>query len=95
MLNLIAQTGALPWDGTPFGSVMLVLLGILGTFTITLFVSIRAQNRAQLVLLTQLKAAVMPDGRAGLVERVEQLEINTAVLTRDFRARVSEPKEAG
>ena len=84
----IFATDSVPFTATLIGGIILLLLGGLISFLFayvpTKFKQSRDELLKQTVILTELQISVSPQGRKGLVERVETLEANLSVLAREL-----------
>lgn len=75
-----------PFFASGAGAVTLVLIGALAAGAVSWYLSYRKDVRDQNKLLWTLRNAIVPDGRAGLVERVERLESNLNECSRELEA---------
>lgn len=85
---------ALVRTGQPFfqssaGALSLLLLGALLTGAVSWFLTYRRDVRQQNRVLFRLSDAIMPEGRMGLVERVERVESNLSVAVTELESHMT------
>lgn len=78
-----AVAASQPFIQSTAGAITLGLLTVLCSGMVTWFLRYQSDVRSQNRILFRLSDAIMPEGRAGLVERMERVEVNLSVCAEE------------